>query len=348
MGLRAQALRPARDGGGPGADPGPVGAARARCTSRCPARCWPSGTTPSSTPIPRARWCRPRRCRIRPRWTRRRAMLAAARNPIIITKALGRDPAAVPVLVRLAETLGAPVFDQFHTYVNFPQDHALHGGFEAGPHSGRGGRDPGHRVGRAVVPAVEPPGARDARSSTWAWTRSSPLSGARLPRRPGPGGHPAARAGRAGGRGGAARGPGGGGGAAAALGGRGRAAARGRGRQEPARWRPTRPSTCLALPRDRGPGGRPHHRGQRVRPRRHPVHASRGPAATSRRRRRAGSGGAWAPRSGPSWPRPIKRDLLRGRRRLHLRLAHRRRTSSRAPTTCPSSSWSSTTARGTR
>jgi len=62
------------------------------------------------------------------------AILAAARNPIIITKALGRDPAAVPVLVRLAETLGAPVFDQFHTYVNFPQDHALHGGFEAAPH----------------------------------------------------------------------------------------------------------------------------------------------------------------------------------------------------------------------
>ncbi len=60
------------------------------------------------------------------------AMLTAARNPIIITKALGRDPAAVPVLVRLAETLGAPVFDQFHTYVNFPQDHALHGGFETG------------------------------------------------------------------------------------------------------------------------------------------------------------------------------------------------------------------------
>jgi len=64
------------------------------------------------------------------------AMLAAARNPIIITKALGRDPAAVPVLVRLAETLGAPVFDQFHTYVNFPQDHPLHGGFEAAPHLG--------------------------------------------------------------------------------------------------------------------------------------------------------------------------------------------------------------------
>ncbi|HET9923105.1 MAG TPA: thiamine pyrophosphate-binding protein, partial [Methylomirabilota bacterium] len=64
------------------------------------------------------------------------AILAAARNPIIITKALGRDPAAVPALVRLAETLGAAVFDQFHTYVNFPQDHALHGGFEAAPYLG--------------------------------------------------------------------------------------------------------------------------------------------------------------------------------------------------------------------
>jgi acetolactate synthase-1/2/3 large subunit len=62
------------------------------------------------------------------------ANLAGARNPIIITKAAGRDPAAVPALVRLAETLGAPVFDQFHTYVNFPQDHDLHGGFEAAPH----------------------------------------------------------------------------------------------------------------------------------------------------------------------------------------------------------------------
>jgi acetolactate synthase I/II/III large subunit len=57
-------------------------------------------------------------------------ILAGARNPIVITKALGRDPAAVPALVRFAETLGAPVFDEFHTYVNFPQDHPLHAGFE--------------------------------------------------------------------------------------------------------------------------------------------------------------------------------------------------------------------------
>jgi len=61
-------------------------------------------------------------------------ILASARNPIIIVKAAGRDPGAVPSLVALAEALGAPVFDQFHTYVNFPQDHPLHGGFDAAPH----------------------------------------------------------------------------------------------------------------------------------------------------------------------------------------------------------------------
>jgi acetolactate synthase-1/2/3 large subunit len=62
------------------------------------------------------------------------AILAAARRPLVITKAAGRDPAAVPALVAVAEALGAPVVDQFHTHVNFPQDHALHGGFDASPY----------------------------------------------------------------------------------------------------------------------------------------------------------------------------------------------------------------------
>src|SRR4030095_12141818 len=61
-------------------------------------------------------------------------LLAAARNPIILTKAAGRDPLAVPALVKLAEALGAPVIDQFHTYMNFPQDHPLHCGFDAAPY----------------------------------------------------------------------------------------------------------------------------------------------------------------------------------------------------------------------
>ncbi|MBI2157276.1 MAG: thiamine pyrophosphate-requiring protein [Candidatus Rokubacteria bacterium] len=61
-------------------------------------------------------------------------LLAQARNPIILTKAAGRDPLAVPALVGLAEALGAPVIDQFHTYTNFPQDHPLHAGFDAAPY----------------------------------------------------------------------------------------------------------------------------------------------------------------------------------------------------------------------
>src|SRR2546428_3179929 len=61
-------------------------------------------------------------------------LLTAARNPIILTKAAGRDSLAVPALVKLAEALGAPVIDQFHTYMNFPQDHPLHAGFDAAPY----------------------------------------------------------------------------------------------------------------------------------------------------------------------------------------------------------------------
>jgi acetolactate synthase I/II/III large subunit len=61
--------------------------------------------------------------------------LAAAANPIIVTKAAGRDPRAVPALVLFAEALGAPVFeDPARTYLNFPQEHPLHEGFDVGPH----------------------------------------------------------------------------------------------------------------------------------------------------------------------------------------------------------------------
>ena len=57
-------------------------------------------------------------------------LLASARNPIVITKALGRDPKAVASLVTLAEKLAVPVFEHAHTHMNFPQDHPLHGGFD--------------------------------------------------------------------------------------------------------------------------------------------------------------------------------------------------------------------------
>ena len=58
-------------------------------------------------------------------------LLASAREPLVIARAAGRDPEAVPALVAFAEAFGAPVVDQFHTYVNFPQDHDLHVGFDA-------------------------------------------------------------------------------------------------------------------------------------------------------------------------------------------------------------------------
>jgi acetolactate synthase I/II/III large subunit len=63
-------------------------------------------------------------------------LVAAARNPIVISKALGRDPQAVASLVTLAEALALPVFDQSHTHLNFPQDHPLHAGFDSSPELG--------------------------------------------------------------------------------------------------------------------------------------------------------------------------------------------------------------------
>ncbi len=62
------------------------------------------------------------------------AVLAAARNPIVVAKSAGRDPRAVAPLVALAETLGMPVFEAFPTHVNFPQHHPLHAGFDPAPH----------------------------------------------------------------------------------------------------------------------------------------------------------------------------------------------------------------------
>jgi acetolactate synthase-1/2/3 large subunit len=58
--------------------------------------------------------------------------LAAAANPVIVTEALGKSPAAVAHLVALAETLGAPVVEAWQpTYVNFPRAHPLYGGVAA-------------------------------------------------------------------------------------------------------------------------------------------------------------------------------------------------------------------------
>jgi acetolactate synthase I/II/III large subunit len=59
------------------------------------------------------------------------ALLAGAKNPLIITEEAGRDPAVVEKLVELAELLGAGVVEsRASSYVNFPRTHPLHAGFE--------------------------------------------------------------------------------------------------------------------------------------------------------------------------------------------------------------------------
>jgi len=56
--------------------------------------------------------------------------IAAASNPLVVVQSLGRQPQAVAALVELAETAGLPIVEQWPTHVNFPQDHALHAGYD--------------------------------------------------------------------------------------------------------------------------------------------------------------------------------------------------------------------------
>ncbi len=58
--------------------------------------------------------------------------LAGAANPLAITSSLGRDPAAPEALVELADRLGLPVAETWPTHFNFPRDHPMHQGFDAG------------------------------------------------------------------------------------------------------------------------------------------------------------------------------------------------------------------------
>jgi acetolactate synthase-1/2/3 large subunit len=60
--------------------------------------------------------------------------IAAARNPLAVVQSVGRQPQAVAALVELAETIGLPVVEQWHTHVNFPQDHFLHAGYDPLPY----------------------------------------------------------------------------------------------------------------------------------------------------------------------------------------------------------------------
>jgi len=56
--------------------------------------------------------------------------LAGARHPLIVTSYLGRDPSAVPSLVKLAELLAIPVVEAMAYHVNFPHDNPLHSGYQ--------------------------------------------------------------------------------------------------------------------------------------------------------------------------------------------------------------------------
>ncbi len=54
------------------------------------------------------------------------SLLAQARNPLLTTNALGRDPAAVEPLIQLTEKLKLPVFDAPGHFLNFPKNHRLY------------------------------------------------------------------------------------------------------------------------------------------------------------------------------------------------------------------------------
>jgi acetolactate synthase-1/2/3 large subunit len=59
-------------------------------------------------------------------------LLAASRNPVIITADAGRDPAAVPALAALAECFAIPVVEHRQRHVNLPADHPCHLGYNPG------------------------------------------------------------------------------------------------------------------------------------------------------------------------------------------------------------------------
>ncbi|WP_181773158.1 thiamine pyrophosphate-requiring protein [Amycolatopsis pittospori] len=56
--------------------------------------------------------------------------LTTAKKPVVVTSYAGRDPLAVPELVRLCEQLAIPVLESVPTYVNFPASNPLHAGYQ--------------------------------------------------------------------------------------------------------------------------------------------------------------------------------------------------------------------------
>ncbi|MBS0612264.1 MAG: thiamine pyrophosphate-requiring protein [Proteobacteria bacterium] len=54
--------------------------------------------------------------------------LEGARRPLLVTTFVGRDPAAVPELIKLCERLGVAVLESVPCAMNFPHDHPLYQG----------------------------------------------------------------------------------------------------------------------------------------------------------------------------------------------------------------------------
>lgn len=62
------------------------------------------------------------------------ALLSSAREPVIITEAIGRDPGGYAALVALAEKLALPVIEpQSRIFASFPREHPLHQGSSLKP-----------------------------------------------------------------------------------------------------------------------------------------------------------------------------------------------------------------------
>jgi len=59
-------------------------------------------------------------------------ILASARNPLIVTSEVGRDPAAVPALVELCEAGAISLIEASPAYANFPASHPCHAGYVFG------------------------------------------------------------------------------------------------------------------------------------------------------------------------------------------------------------------------
>lgn len=58
--------------------------------------------------------------------------LVQAEHPVLLTETAGRNPANVPLLVELAETLGMPVAEALNpVFLNFPRNHPLHQGHDS-------------------------------------------------------------------------------------------------------------------------------------------------------------------------------------------------------------------------